>query len=118
METSLDYINSVQKRIGEFGSVKKEKGNEEEKASEKSGKEWTPDDVFWVISVPEIWDDMSMYLMKDCAKIAGMKYFELGKEPIMAACAVRHTADRSELVVERGWGFSLSLFLIFQNRLK
>ncbi len=95
MKVSLDYMNAVQRRVDELQSVKM--GNEQ-----VGGKEWTYDDVFWVISVPEIWDDMSMDLMKDCAKIAGMKHFELGKEPIMAAFAVLHTANKSVLKPEKG----------------
>ena len=38
--------------------------------------------VFWVITVPAIWDEMSMEIMKLCAKNAGMIDFELGMEPI------------------------------------
>eukprot|EP01083_Nonionella_stella_P172601 592889_1 len=46
--------------------------------------EITEKQVFWVISVPAIWDEMSKEMMKFCAREAGMKHFELGSEPIVS----------------------------------
>eukprot|EP01084_Bolivina_argentea_P255730 430259_1 len=40
------------------------------------------DKIFWVMSVPAIWDEMSKEMMKYCARKAGMTHFELGSEPI------------------------------------
>eukprot|EP01083_Nonionella_stella_P311725 1112457_1 len=64
MEHSLDYINGLNTMAG-IDNVDKT-------------------NVFWVISVPAIWDEMSKEMMKHCAKQAGMKHFELGSEPIVS----------------------------------
>ncbi len=50
--------------------------------------------VYWVISVPAIWDEMSKEMMKDCACKAGMKYFSLGSEP---TCTVFHVLNNTDI---------------------
>eukprot|EP01084_Bolivina_argentea_P100045 179718_1 len=59
------------------------------KAQQKANKENT----FWVISVPAIWDEMSKEMMKICAIQSGMKYFELGSEPVVSAFHVVSDTD-------------------------
>eukprot|EP01083_Nonionella_stella_P274819 933089_1 len=50
--------------------------------------------VFWVISVPAIWDEMSKEMMKYCASSAGMVHFELGSEPIVSTFHVLNSQGK------------------------
>ena len=50
--------------------------------------------IFWVISVPAIWDEMSKEMMKSCARKAGMKHFELGSEPIVSTFHVLNSKGK------------------------
>ena len=53
----------------------------------------TKSNVWWVIAVPAIWDEMSKEMMKYCAKEAGMVYFSLGSEPVCTAFHVLQNCD-------------------------
>lgn len=54
----------------------------------------TAERIFWVITVPAIWDEMSKEIMKYCAKQSGMKYFALGLEPIVSTFYVLNTQGK------------------------
>eukprot|EP01084_Bolivina_argentea_P057305 104706_1 len=53
--------------------------------------------IYWVMSVPAIWDEMSKEMMKHCARAAGMKYFSLGSEPI---CTVFHVLQGTDIQIK------------------
>ena len=74
MQHSLGYINGFNKLAG-ISQIDKNK-------------------VFWVISVPAIWDEMSKEMMKSCARKAGMARFELGSEPIVSTFYVLNTQGK------------------------
>eukprot|EP01083_Nonionella_stella_P274820 933090_1 len=56
--------------------------------------EITINKIFWIISVPAIWDEMSKEMMKYCANKAGMEHFELGSEPIVSTLCIKFTRQR------------------------
>ena len=60
--------------------------------------------VFWVITVPAIWDEMSMEIMKLCARKAGMIELELGMEPVTSTFYALN-ADKENIRISSGSKF-------------
>ena len=48
----------------------------------------TVNDIYFVITIPAIWDEMCKEFMSLCAKNAGIKHFELALEPVAATFCV------------------------------
>eukprot|EP00484_Ammonia_sp_Unknown_P025435 CAMPEP_0197023852 /NCGR_PEP_ID=MMETSP1384-20130603/4488_1 /TAXON_ID=29189 /ORGANISM="Ammonia sp." /LENGTH=655 /DNA_ID=CAMNT_0042452133 /DNA_START=127 /DNA_END=2097 /DNA_ORIENTATION=- len=74
MQHTLAYINGLNKLAG---------------IAEISVKQ-----IFWVLCVPAIWDEMSKEMMKFCARKAGMEHFELGSEPIVSTFYVMNAQGK------------------------
>jgi len=52
------------------------------------------DQIFWILCVPAIWDEMSKNLMKSCAHKAKMTNMELGSEPVVSAFYVMNSNQK------------------------
>ncbi len=51
----------------------------------KKGKNYSKDDIEWVVTVPAIWNEYGKQLMIDCSKIAGMNDITIALEPEAAS---------------------------------
>ena len=74
MQHSLDFINGFNSIAG-INHIDKDK-------------------IYWCLSVPAIWDEMSKEMMKSCARKAGMRKFELASEPTVATFYVMNTQGK------------------------